>query len=710
MTAGLAKQTVLSFGPFEADLKTEELRREGFRLRVPRQSFQILVLLLEKPGQLVSREELQRVLWPLDTFVDFEKGINAAINRLREAIGDSAESPRYIETLSRRGYRFIGVLANRQGITPAPHSIGGTSRVFSLSVAAVLLIVCGWGVWRLSRARTGTHLPSIEVVPLAGLGSQEMEAAFSPDGNHVAYADHSPSREGIYVTTVGSEKSLRLTNDFFDCCPRWSPDGRQVAFSRLTNGAADIFVVPTSGGTERRLSAWPPSGHQITTVPKYRAVVRCFDWSPDGKSVVLTGAQEDKTHSWIALVSLEDSTARPLTWPETPAVDYAPAVSPDGTTVAFIRGTAAGVAEDLYVVPTAGGTPKRLTFDNAQVGSPASWTPDGRELVFSSMRGGTLSLWRMSVRGGSPQPVQGVGVGSFIPSVSLKGHQLIYQNIPSDKLSMWRLDLGNEGRRQNEREIIINPSGRPHFSPDGRKIVFESNRLGYSEIWACDSEGSDCGQLTYLKGVAGAPRWSPDGRYIAFEYRPKEHTEVYLLDMSSGLSRMLTTLPGADNGGPNWSRDGKWIYFYSDRGGSFQVWKTSISGGSPEQVTKNGGVFASESADGQFLYFSKYEVPGVWKVPLAGGDETRVLDQPAGDDWWNWALTRDGIYFFDPPKGKNKPAIKFLAFATGKSTVVAVEDTPVPSFGLAVSPDTSSILFTRIVPGEARIMLMKNFR
>src|SRR5215470_12388230 len=707
--AAVHRAQVLFFGPFEAHLETQELKRHGIRLRLPKQSFQILSLLLERPGQLITREELQRALWPSDTFVDFEKGINAAITRLREAIGDSPEKPRYIETLSRRGYRFVGALENHEtiAIAPAPRITRLKSRALRLLVAAVLATACALGIWLLWRVQSKPLLPPIEVVPLAGLGSYEWEASFSPDGSHVAYADHTPKREGIYVTTVGSEMSLRLTSDFFDCCPKWSPDGRQVAFSRLTQGAADIFVVPASGGTEHRLSEWPPEGHQISTIPKYRPIVRCFDWSPDGRSVVLTGTQEDKTHSWIALLSLTDSTARSLTSPGSPEVDYAPSFSPDGSTVAFIRGTAAGVAEDLYVVPVPGGTPKRLTFDNTPIGSPASWTPDGRDLVFSSMRGGTMSLWRMSVRHGSPQPVPGIGAGSFIPSVSMKGHQLIYQHIPADKVSIWRLDL-SEGRRSgSQREIAV--GGRPNFSPDGRTIVFESDRLGYSEIWACDSEGSNCRKLTSLKGVAGAARWSPDGRYIAFEYRPKEHTEVYLLDTASGLSRLVTTFAGADNGGPNWSRDGKWIYFYSDRSGSFQLWKTRISEGTPEQVTKNGGVFAVESADGQFLYFSKYEVPGVWKVPLNGGQETRVLDQPAGDDWWNWALTRDGIYFFDPPKGESKPAIKFLAFATGKTNVIAVEDTPVPSSGLAVSLDGKSILFTRLVPGEARIMLMKNF-
>jgi DNA-binding winged helix-turn-helix (wHTH) protein len=210
----------LFFGPFEADLRTQELRRQGIRLRLPRQSFQILALLAEKPGQLVTREELQRALWPSDNFVGFEKGINAAINRLREAIGDSVENPRYIETLSRRGYRFIGALESRETVAPVSRSIRPKSRALQLSVAVMIAAVCAFGIWRLLRVQYRASLRPIEVVPLAGLGRSEMEPTFSPDGNHVAYADHSPAREGIYVTTVGSERSLRLTSDFFDCCPR----------------------------------------------------------------------------------------------------------------------------------------------------------------------------------------------------------------------------------------------------------------------------------------------------------------------------------------------------------------------------------------------------------------------------------------------------------------------------------------------------------
>jgi len=107
MSVNQAKHAVISFGPFEADLQTQELKKHGVRLRLPGQSFQILKMLLERPGELVTREELQRALWPSDTYVDFDHGVNAAVNRVREALGDSADKPCFIETLPRRGYRFI---------------------------------------------------------------------------------------------------------------------------------------------------------------------------------------------------------------------------------------------------------------------------------------------------------------------------------------------------------------------------------------------------------------------------------------------------------------------------------------------------------------------------------------------------------------------------------------------------------------------------
>ena len=705
---------VVRFGVFEADLQTGQLHKNGVRVPLQGQPFQVCAILLEHSGELVTREELRQKIWPKDTFVDFDHALNTAITKIRIALGDDADNPRFVETLPRRGYRFIGPVGKPTSQTPLGNvsrkRFGGNMAVWTGIGfgAALFALFCGVVISRFSRNRGVPPLQPMEVLPLASLSGLAVEPAFSPDGNYVAFALHAAKDSGIYTTMVGGEKSLRLTNSFVDCCPRWSPEGREIAFSRPVDGGVDIYVIPASGGTEHRLFSWP-EGHQISLVPSWRVNGLFLDWSPDGKVLAFSDTQTDKTQAWIALLSLVDSTIRPLTSPPSQNVDYGPAFSPDGSKVAFVRGIATGVVEDLYVVPAAGGSPQRLTFDNTWILGPPAWTPDGRDIVFSSHRGGLPTLWRISASGGTPLPVPGVGAVAAFPSISGKGNQLTYQQM-DDKMDIWRVNLKDEIRSQGPPAVVISQkcrNSRPHFSPDGKRIVFESDRLGYEELWACDSDGSNCGQLTSLRGTAGAARWSPDGRYIAFEFRPREHSEVYLLDVSSGVPRLLPTLPGADNGGPNWSRDGKWIYFYSDRGGGrFQLWKTRLNGGTPVQVTQNGGVFAAESADGRFLYYSKYETPGIWKMPLNGGEEIRMLDQPAGDSWWNWAVDRNGIYFFGSNRGTSS-GVNFFDFTSGKKTLLAAADKP--SQGLALSPDGRSILYVQSEWATSSIMLVKNF-
>jgi Tol biopolymer transport system component/DNA-binding winged helix-turn-helix (wHTH) protein len=700
---------IVGFGIFEADLQSGELRKNGHKVPLQGQPFQVFAILLQSPGKLVTREELREKVWPEDTFVDFDHAMNTSIAKIRVALGDDADNPRFVETLPRRGYRFIAPV--EKPISPPPSASTSSenaarlrTRWKLLGVAAVLIAaVSGIGIWRFARNREGPPLPPMEVVPLPGMAGRagyESTPAFSPDGKQVAFAFHARENSGIYTTIVEGERSLRLTNNRADWCPTWSPDGGQVAFSRFSGEGFSIYSVPAFGGTEHRLYHGPSSRS-----------TGGLSWSPEGKVLAFAESDAEKTHTRIALLSLADYSVRRLTSPSGQEEDFAPAFSPDGSRVAFIRAIVAGVVSDLYVMPATGGAPERLTFDNTWILGGPTWTPDGREIVFSSARGGLASLWRVSASGGKPRPVVGAGPLAFCASVSPKGNQLVYERI-FYKENIWRVNLKDETHSQGPPKAIVSEKAllwRPQVSPDGKRIAFESNRSGYNELWACGSDGSDCGQLTSLRGTSGAPRWSPDGRMIAFEYRPKEHSEIYLLDVDGGMPRLFATLPGADNGGPNWSRDGKWIYFYSYRGGGpFQLWKIQVQGGAPVQITKNGGVFAAESADGLFLYYSKYEAPGIWKMPLNGGAETHVLEKPEAGDWANWALARNGIYFFDS-NSENDKGVKFFDFVGGK----IIRISPLESragVGMAVSADGKTIFYDQNEFTESTVMLVKNFR
>jgi Tol biopolymer transport system component len=385
--------------------------------------------------------------------------------------------------------------------------------------------------------------------------------------------------------------------------------------------------------------------------------------------------------------------------------------SPDGKRLAFIRSTIAGVSNDIYVMSTSGGNPKRLTFDRRPImGSPA-WTADSREIVFSSDRGVATGLWRVSATGCVPVPVAGPVGEAVWPSIPTNGkHTLVYEQ-GVFKSNIWRLDLRDPAHRDRAPLPIVSEKGdkmRPELSPDGKKVAFESNRLGFWDLWTCEIEKGDCNQITSLHGTAGRARWSPNGRYIAFEFHPNEHSEISIVEVPGGVPHLVPTIPGADNLSPSWSRDGKWLYFASKRGtDAFQIWKIPLQGGAPVQLTRQGGISAVESTDGRYLYYSKFEEGGVWRMPVQGREETQVLDI-GGDDWPNWALSSEGIYFLKFSK-LSHPTIQFLSFATGKTHPLWTLERE-PGWGIGVSRNGKSIVFTQDDFAESNLMMVENFR
>jgi Tol biopolymer transport system component/DNA-binding winged helix-turn-helix (wHTH) protein len=699
------------FDGFEVDLRAGELRKDGRRIRLQEQPFRVLFLLLQRAGEVVTRDELREQLWPADTFVDFDHGLNSAVGRLREALRDSADKPRFIETIAKRGYRFIGSLQ-----TSPPHTIAAAPPVhqrnlrdrfathrFWIAATTCMALLCAASLWARYRPNPDTQLSKIEVVPLIGLRGYQATPALSPDGTLVAFRQSDGAKNtGIYAAVVGGQKSIQLTSDPGDCCPTWSPDGRQIAFTRYSDKIFSIFTVPALGGTEHRLYRGPDHwGGGLS-------------WSPDGNLIAFTESREtDPTRAWISVLSIADSSRRQISSPTPGWIDHSPMYSPDGRHLAFIRSSVAGVSNDIWVMAANGSHVKRLTFDHRPIGGPPAWTRDSSEIVFSSARGAEMSLWRVAADGCLPHPVAGpVGEAAW-PSIPAHGEDTLVYEQGLGKSDVWRLDLKDARHPQKAPYPLVSEKGdkmRPELSPDGKKVAFESDRLGFWDIWTCNVDGSGCDQITSLHGTAGRARWSPDGRYLAFEFHPNERSEIYIVEVPGGVPRLLPTISGADNLSPSWSRDGKFIYFASKRGDEpFQIWRMPVQGGSLVQLTKHGGISPAESFDGSSLYYSKYEQGGLWRMPLHGdAGETKVLDDLDGGSWPNWALTQDGIYFLRFRKFP-EAAIDLLDLHTGKTQDIRVLDKKL-GWGLSLSADGKSLIYIQGQYAESNLMMVRNFR
>jgi Tol biopolymer transport system component len=331
--------------------------------------------------------------------------------------------------------------------------------------------------------------------------------------------------------------------------------------------------------------------------------------------------------------------------------------------------------------------------------------------VFHSNTGSTGSgLWRTAVwKQRRPSKLAFAPNNSFGPAISRQLNRLAYVEVKNDS-NIWRIDLRDPGSRPSVPVPFIASTRRdstPAFSPDGRKIAFASSRSGTEEIWLCDMDGSNPVQLSSLGGpIVGGPRWSWDSQNIAFWTQGKEQ-DVYIISASSGALRRLVTVPGGGQW-PFWSRDGQSLYF---AGGipSTEVWKMRSTGGEAVRITHNQGDVPQESPDRKFVYYSKgWPSPlSVWKTRVEGGEETKVLYSVNPSSLWT--VGQKGIYFFKAADGRGRSDLCLYEFATGKTTKLVTVERSV-DYGLAVSPDGRTILYTQLDEAGSELVLVENFR
>jgi Tol biopolymer transport system component/DNA-binding winged helix-turn-helix (wHTH) protein len=707
---------VLRFGVFEIDVRAGELRKGGVKLKLQDQPFQVLCMLVEHPGAVVTREELRDRLWPADTFVDFDRSVNAAIKRLRDTLGDSADSPRFVETLPRRGYRFIGAIDSQPNgnlnvlpITAASPQIAAEvpirlrSRILWAAVSVLALGLVSTAIWLVRHKSVNpVAAPTLSAVPFTSYPGLASAPRFSPDGNQVVFVwdgENGGKGQDLYVKMIGSDAPRRLTNNPANWLfPDWSPDGIVIAFSRpRAGGGAEIVLISASGGAERKLAE--------TNADWDKASIA---WSPDGKYLALADHDSGDSPYSLYLMSLETLQRRRLTTPPGVSMvgDWCPTFSPDKRSLAFIRTLNSGSSE-IEVLSLGSGEIHAVTSDPSALNGGLAWAPEGKDLIFASARKGQLRLWRVAAAGGESY-VLNIGEGGFGPAVSYRGHRLAY-TLGNFDTNIWRTDLTGSRPRHTKLIASSRHDKYPELSPDEKRIAFVSNRSGSSEIWVADADGANQVQLTHFAGPeTGIARWSPDGRQVVFDSHPRGHADVYVARIDGGSPRLL--MPEAfDSFLPCWSHDGRWIYFSSDRTGTIEIWKVRAEGGEPQQVSHHGGLCPYESPDGEFLYFLQPASAQFWRVATAGGDPTPVLGMPAVPDILSWKPTREGIYFVDIGT-KPQPALKFFRFTNRSVRSLVKIANSEGAMGLSVSADGRAFLYGQLDTETADVMLVDNFR
>ncbi|MGA7314125.1 MAG: hypothetical protein WBX22_09145, partial [Silvibacterium sp.] len=648
-------------------------------------------------------------LWPSDTCGDFEHGLNAAVNRVRDALGDSSDNPRFVETLPRRGYRFIAPVETSQterspAVTPPATQVvevretdaGERHRAVKrplFAVGAVLLILLGalYLVHRKSKVGQAAEPENqdVRVSPLTALPGYVGWPALSPDGKQVVFAwdggrNAGKSMFNLYIKVIGAERIGQLTHQPSEAIiPAWSPDGSTIAFIRSNGTESGIFTMSVLGGPERRLDSF-----QVELLID----ISSLSWSADGRELVYGVAGD------LRLLTVETGEIRNIGRPPQCQNAFFPVFSPDGQSIAFLCQSTAGT-NDLYRASSKGESMKNVhRFVDLPIA--IAWSGNGQRIVLADSGG----LLEIGANGGQPRRLSfaQTAVGEQIAS---RDNRLVYVQAQNN-VNIWRVDLKSGFSRS-----MLAPTSRqqraPAISPDGKRIAFESDRSGTQEVWVAGLDGSDAVQLSDFHALTGSPQWSPDGRRIAFDSRASGEAALYLVDPATALPRRIFTnrIPACV---PTWSADGKWLYFTTVSSQSFEhdfIYKVAPEGGTPELVTRTHGYNVQESRDGRVLYFYAGDASApILVLDRATGQEKRLKGMPNVDYPTGWVVGSKGIFYTD---GTSTPAaVAFYEFSSGRVTRrFPIEKQFEEWGGLALSPDETWIAYSESDTRGSDLML-----
>jgi Tol biopolymer transport system component/DNA-binding winged helix-turn-helix (wHTH) protein len=567
---------VVRFATFEVDLRSGEVRKGGVKLKLSGQPFQVLAILLERSGEVVTRDELHKRLWP-DTFVDVDHNLNTAINKIREVLGDTAENPRFVETLPRRGYRFIAPV-DGAGAGPAtiatteaavPHR-GRTLAVVSLFGALALLGVAGWLTYKRPVPTSSTQRALTRITFDDGL---QIGATWSPDGRFIAYSSDREGKFDIWVQQVSGGDAVKITKGpANNWQPDWSPDGKYIAY-RSEDGEGGLYIVPALGGAglERKIASFG-------NYPR---------WSPDS-SQILFQTRGFGLGCELYIVGLGGNPPRAI---RTDLTDEMWAISaawhPDGKRISvWVWEMKPSAMPIFWTAPVEGGAaikteigPEILKTAEAVAGSGISawadsdfkfsWARSGTAIYFERTFRGARNIWRMRV---DPQTLKAAAIERLTTGTDLHtdfssspdGSKLAFAS-ESRRVQGWMFPFDAKGGRIKGAGRALTSPGmeawETSISRDGLRLAFLAKRSGRWELWEKSlADGSETPIAADDSYVRTEPQWSPDGMRLAYARMKTSTGEIQAVIWSKTRGEEPITSPSQLGLFVfDWSADGEWL-------------------------------------------------------------------------------------------------------------------------------------------------------
>jgi Tol biopolymer transport system component/DNA-binding winged helix-turn-helix (wHTH) protein len=651
---GALASNIVRFGIFEANLETGELRRNGARIKLQDQPFQLLALLLARPGDIVTREQLRSQLWSNDTFVDFDHGLNAAIRRLRDALGDSADNPRFVETLSRRGYRFVApVQAPTNEATekepPEGALVSSTGLYWRVTLAIVIPLLAGSGAGWIAARHFNPATKAIKFTELRLTANPSddpiFSAVISPDGKYLAFTD----RKGFYLKVVetGETHFVALPGGFIARPVSWFPDGSHVLADKFPGSGeqSSVWLGSKPPSTEEQPSMWSISvfggnPRKLMENAEARSV------SPDGSQIAFVRGEKNQ-EIWLA--SSDGEQAQKIVGE--PGEMFGSVVwSPDGRRLAFVRyGYHPGAYEGYVSIAVCNPATKEthVILSDLQLGDALAWAPDGR-LVYSlaepppNQSGSNLWTVRWDSTTGRP-----IGEATRLTnspdkkmalSVSADGKSLVFLKW-SGAPQVYLAQIENRTGRLSAPRRLGLPEGRnlPYaWTSDSKSVLFTSDRDGPTHVFkqAVDQPAPDL--LVGGKDSVILARANSDGSEILY----------------------LVSSDGHDN--PGYAK----------------IMRVPLSGGAPKLVLQDEAIGNLQCAHSpSVLCVFSQSLPNAVRFvmfdPVSGAKKELTSIEGSTGYKYNWSLSPDGSAIATAVWRSNQ--IQFISTTNGSTKSLVVK-------------------------------------